>query len=426
MASLFRHRDFVLLWGGQSVSELGSSVTYVALPLVAVVVLHASPFSVGLLTAASSVAWLIVGLPAGVWVDRLPSRPLLIGTDVGRAVLTATVPVAWLLHALTMTQLVLVAFAVGTLSVLFDIGYPTYLPSVVTRQRLVEGNGVLAASESAANVVGPGVGGLLVQLVGAPVALLADAASFLVSAVSLAGIRVSGAPPGQRPARQRLTREIRDGLRYVRTHPLARSVAVAGALGNFVLGGYQAVIFVFLAGQVGLSPALIGALLALSSAGGLLGALAAAPLARRVGDARVMWAAPAVMATFGLLVPLTGRGAAAGWYVAGGLPLSMGIAAFNVCVRSAMQISAPDTMLGRVTATARLLSRGAMPIGALGAGALAGALTPRVTLVILMALLVLVPVWLLLSPVGRVRDVARLAPPTPGRTEPVVDGASTG
>src|SRR6266536_1166999 len=352
MSSLFRHRDFVLLWAGQSVSELGSSVTYLAFPLVAVVALH----------------------------------------------------------ALTVGQLVAVAFAVGLLSVLFDVGYPAYLPSVIARERLVEGNSALAASESAANIVGPGLGGTLVQVVGAPVALLADAASFVVSAASLAIMRASGAPPEQRPARQRLTREIGAGLRYVWSHPLARSVAVTGTLANFVLGGYQAVIVVFLARQVGLTPALIGVLFTLSAAGGLVGSLAAAPLAKRVGNARVMWGAPAVMAVCGLLIPLTSKGPGVACYVAGGLPLSLGIAAFNVCVRAAMQTAAPDAMKGRVTATVRLFSRSAMPAGALGAGALASLLTPRATLAILMGLLTVTPAWLLLSPIGRVRDVAELAP----------------
>lgn len=411
MTRLFRERDFVLLWAGQSVSGLGSAVTYVALPLVAVVVLHASTFGVSVVTAASSVAWLIVGLPAGVWVDRLPRRSLLITADLGRAVLMATIPVAWLVHALTLAQVVLVAFAVGLLTVLFDVGCQVYLPPVVGRQRLVEGNAALAASESAANIVGPSLGGVLVQLIGAPVAILADAISFVVSAVSLTGIRATGTPAGRRPARQRLTQEIGAGLRYVLSHPLARTVAIARTLGNLVLGGYQAVIFVFLARQVGLSAALIGVLLALSSVGGLLGALAASPLTKRVGNARVMWAAPTVMAAFGLLIPLTGTGTALAWYLAGALPLSLGLAAFNVSVRSAMQIAAPEAMLGKVTATFRLLGRATVPAGALGAGTLAGAITPRATLVILMVLLALVPAWLLISPLGRVREVAQLAPP---------------
>ena len=410
MPGLLRHRDFALLWAGQSVSELGSAVTYVAFPLVAVVVLHASAFEVGLVAAASSVAWLMIALPAGVWLDRLPRRPVLIGTDVGRAALMAAVPIAWSLHVLSVGLLVSVAFAVGLLSVIFDVGYPAYLPSVVDRERLVEGNGMLAASESAANIAGPSLGGVLVQLAGAPVALLADAASLLVSAGSLAAMRATEPPRADRPAQQRLTREIGAGLRYVWSHPLARSVAVSGVLANFVLGGYDAVIFVFLIRQVGLSPALIGVLFALSGVGGLLGALAAVPLARRVGDARVMWGGSALMAAGGLLIPFTARGLGVAWYVGGALALSLGISAFNVCVRSAMQVAAPEAMLGRVTASVRLFSRSAMPAGALGAGALAGLISPRATVATLMVLLVLAPAWLLLSPIGRVRDVAQLAP----------------
>jgi MFS family permease len=417
MPSLFRYRDFVLLWSGQTVSELGSAVTFIAFPLVAVVLLHASAFEVSLLTAATSMAWLLIGLPAGVWVDRLPRRLVLIGTDLGRALLLVTVPLAWSLHALTIGYLVGVAFAVGLLSVLFDVCYPAYLPSVVTRQRLVEGNSALAASESAANVVGPSLGGTLVQVIGAPVALLADAASFAASAASLAAIRANAPPPEQQPARQPFIHEIGAGLRYVRTHPLARSVAVTGTLANFVLGGYQAVIVVFLARQVGLAPALIGVLFTLAAAGGLVGSLAAAPLARRVGTARVMCGAPAVMAACGLLIPLTSTGTGVAWYLAGALPLSLGIAAFNVCVRTAMQTAAPDAMLGRVTATVRLFSRSAMPAGALGAGVLASLLTPRAALAILMGLLALTPAWLLLSPIARVRDVAQLAP-TPATPDP--------
>jgi MFS family permease len=411
VSSLFRHRDFVLLWSGQSVSELGSAVTIVAFPLVAVGALHASTFEVGLLTAATSIAWLMIGLPAGVWVDRLPRRPVLIGADLARALLMATVPLAWAVHVLTIGPLVVVAFTVGLLSVLFDVAYPAYLPSLITRDRLVEGNSALATSESAANVAGPSLGGTLVQLVGAPVALLADAASFAVSAASLAAIRSTETLPEQRSVRQPLGREIAAGLRYVRTHPLARSVAVTGTLANFVLGGYQAVIVVFLARQVGLAPALIGILFTLTGAGGMLGSLIAAPLARRVGNARVMCGAPIVMTVCGLLIPLTSKGTGVAWYIVGAPALSLGIAAFNVCVRAAMQTAAPDAMLGRVTASVRLFSRGAMPAGALGAGAVATLLTPRATLAILMGILAITPAWLLHSPIGRVRDVAELASP---------------
>ena len=411
MRGVFANRDFVLLWSGQSVSELGSSVTVVALPLGAVAALHASTCQVSLLTVATWAAWLLIGLPAGVWVDRLPRRPVLVGTDLGRAALLATIPLAAAVHALTMAQLVTVAFAVGLLSVLFDVGYPAYLPSVIATDRLVAGNSALAASESAANVIGPSVGGALVQALGAPVALLADAASFAVSAVSLAGLRAGGRPPQPPPAGRSLGREIGAGLRYVRAHPLARSVLGAGVLANFVLAGYQAVIVVFLARQVGLRPAVIGVLFTLSAVGGLAGSLVAAPLAGRVGNARVMCGGSVLTAACGLLIPLTSEGTGIVWYLAGALPLSLGLAAFNVCTRAAMQAAAPDAMRGRVTASVRLFSRGVMPLGALAAGALAQVLTPRAALAVFFVLLIGTPVWLLASPVGRVRDVAELAPP---------------
>jgi MFS family permease len=415
VAGLFRLRGFVLLWAGQTVSELGSAVGFVAFPLVAVIVLHASDFEVGVVAAAGPAAWLLIGLPAGAWVDRLPRRALLVGCDLGRAVVMAAVPVAWAMHLLTVGLLVAVALGVGLLSVLFDVAYPAYLPSVVGTGRLIEANSVLAASDSGSNVVGPGLGGALVGVVGAPVTLVADAVSFLLSAGSLAAIRDAEARPATRPSGQRLGQEIRAGLRYAWSHPLIRSVAVTGTLANLVVGGYNAVIVLFLARQLALAPGLIGVLFSLAGVGGVLGALVAAPLARWLGDARVMWGSLIVSAAGGLLLPLTAAGGRLAWYVVGTLPLIMGISAFIVCVRAAVQVAAPEAMRGRVTATIRLFGRGATPLGALAAGALAGAFTPRTALTILMAFLVLAPVWLLLTPIARVRDVAQLAPapPTP-------------
>ncbi len=404
MIGLLRDRDFALLWAGQSVSQLGTAVTYLAFPLVAVVALDASAFQVSLVAAASTAAWLVVGLPAGAWVDRAPGRPLLIGADLGRAVLIAAVPAAWALDVLTLGYLALVAFAVGVLTVIFDVGYPAFLPSVVSRERLVDGNGALAASESAATIAGPGLGGLLVQAAGAPFALLADALSFLVSAAGLAAMRTRTPPRPRRPARRRLSQEIIVGLRHVRSHTLVRTIAVTSALANFVFGGYEAVLLVFLARQVGLSPALIGGLLALSSTGGLLGAVVAAPLSRWAGDARVLSGAALAMAAAGLVIPLTGKGGNLLWYVAGAFVLTLGAAVFNVCARAAIQVATPEAVLGRVSASVRLLGRVTMPLGAVAAGTVAGVSTPRTALVIFMVLLAVVPAWLLVSPLGRQVD----------------------
>ncbi|GII25832.1 MFS transporter [Planosporangium mesophilum] len=406
---LWRDRDFALLWTGQTVSEFGSMVTLIALPLVAVVGLRATPFEVGLVTAASSVAWLVVGLPAGVWVDRVRRRPLMIWADLGRAVALATVPAAWALDALTVGQLIGVAAITGLLTVLFDVAYPVYLPAVVGRDRLIEANGKLQASASVAGIGGPGLGGLLVQLAGAPFALLADAVSFVFSALTVVGVRAVE-EVAHRSDRTSLRADLSDGLRYVLRHPFPRTLALAGATANFVFGGYEAVSFVFLAREVGLAGGLIGLLFGVGTAGGLVGALLANRLAGRFGDARVVTLAPAVSVVGGLLVPLTGRGAGLAWYLAGSLLVNASITVFNVCMRSAVQISTPPRLLGRTVASIRLFSRGALPLGAVTAGVLASVLAARTTVAVLMALLVVTPVLLRLSPLGRVRRTEQLAP----------------
>jgi MFS family permease len=191
---LLRHRDVRLLLAGQAVSELGSQVGSIALPLVAVLGLRASPLQVGVLTAAGTVSFAVLALPAGVWVDRLPRRPVLVGADLVRGVALLTVPVAAALHRLTLVQLAVVALAGGVARVLFDVAYPSYLPTLVDRERLVQGNAYLESSRSATQLTGPGLGGWLVQLAGAPAAVVADAVSFLASAGCLLGS--SGRPPG--------------------------------------------------------------------------------------------------------------------------------------------------------------------------------------------------------------------------------------
>lgn len=421
-ASLFRQRDFTLLFVGGTVSAAGSAVTTLALPLVALTVLGASPFEVGLLTAMDQIGWLLIGLVAGVWVDRVRRRPVMIGADLARALVLASVPVAWALDALTIGQLVGVALLLGLLTVVFDVASPAFLPVIVARERLVEGNGHLYAGNLSAYIAGPGLGGLLVQVLGAPVALLADAVSYLLSAASIGAIRATEPQPagearpvgeprpvGEARKRPNLWRDLAVGLRHVRTHAVPRAVITAVPVANFVFGGYSAVVVVFLYRQVGLSAAVIGTLMACSGAGGVLGAVVAGRLAGRLGDARLIWLAPAVTAACGLLIPLTSPGAGLIWFAVGAFGLDVGIVCFNVCVISAIQSVTPAGLMGRVTASIRLFTRTALPLGALAGGALAGIVSPRVTLVVLLTLLAVVPVRLRLSAVGRVRDTAELA-----------------
>jgi MFS family permease len=405
--SLVRDRDFVLLWTGQAISEFGSAITALALPLIAVVTLGASAFEVSLVAAATSVAWLVVGLPAGAWVDRVRRRSVLIAADVGRALALATVPVAWAMDRLTIAQLIAVAAVTGTLTVLFMAAEPVFVATVVERDRLVDANGKLMATTSVALIGGPGLGGALVQLAGAPVALLADAVSFLVSALCLARMRVVERVVA--PVGTSLRADVAAGLRYVFGDPFQRAMVVTGTISNFVLAGQGAVLVVFLVREVGVSGGLVGVLFTLGAVGALVGSLLASRLADRYGDAAVIRVVPLVVAGAGLLIPLTSRGPGLAWYVAGSVLMSGGIAVFNVCVRAAVQIGTPPELLGRAGTSMRLFSRGALPLGALTSGALATVLAARPTIAILMSVMLVVPVLLRRSPLGRVRRISDLA-----------------
>lgn len=408
MASVLRQRDFRLLWSAQTISELGSAVTLVAFPLVAIGALHASNFAVGVLTASASAAWLLVGLPAGVWVDRWPRRPVMVAADLGRAVLMASVPLAWALGVLTIAQLVVVALLSGVLTVFFNVADTAFLPAVLEADRLADGNGLLQASFATAGIAGPGLGGGLVQLFGAPVAVLADVASFVVSGLCVLRIRAREPRPEAPAPERRLSREVAEGVRYVLGYPLTRIVVSTVTLTNFLFGGFDAVKFVFLIRQLGVRPAVVGLLFATAGVGGLAGSLGAAAVARRLGDARLLWLSLAVEAVGGLLIPLTTRGWGLAWFVAAMVTMTVCVAMFNVCAITALQSATPVALLGRTVASTRMFTRGALTLGGLAGGALATVVSPRSALAILMALAVVVPVRLRLSAVGRVRRLVEL------------------
>jgi predicted MFS family arabinose efflux permease len=370
-AGLLRHRDLRLLLAGQAVSELGSQIGSIALPLVAVLGLGASPLQVGVLTAAGTISFAVLALPAGVWVDRLPRRPLLIGADLVRGAALLTVPVAAALHRLTLTQLAVVALAVGMARVLFDVAYPSYLPTLVDRAELVRGNAYLESSRSATQLTGPGLGGWLVQLVGAPMAVLADAVSFLASAGCLVAIKASEPRPAW-SGRRELRRELAEGLRFVLGRPALRAITVCTALTNLLWAAAGTVQLLFLVHQVGLAPATIGLLVSAGAAGGLLAALAATRVAGWAGDAsRLIWLPVTMTAPFALCTPLT----APGWRVAlfpiGVAVTSFGQALYNIGQISFRQALCPPELLGRMNASIRFLVFGALPLGGL-LGGLAG------------------------------------------------------
>ena len=401
---LAHHRDFRLLWAGQSISDVGTAVSTIVLPLIAVVYLHASTFAIGALAAAQWVPWLLIGLPAGVWVDRSRCRPLMIGCDLLRAALIASVPVAAALDRLGMPQLFVVAGLTGFVTVVFQVAYLSYVPILLDRDDLTEGNAKLQGSSAVAQVVGPGVGGLLVQAFRAPFALVVDAASYLVSALAILAIRVR--EPEREPVEHRnLRREIAEGLRYVAADPFLRVLTIAPAVANFFFVGFEAINVVFLVREVHVAPATVGLLVGLVSLGSVVGAAIARSVGRWIGTARAVWLATLVTAPFGLLIPLTTRGAGLAFYVVGNVVLLVGILIYNVTVSSFRQAYCPPEILGRVIATMRFVLFGTIPLGALAGGTLGSLLGPRDAVWVLLAGNVVPSLILLASPLRSLRDL---------------------
>ncbi|MEU8759667.1 MFS transporter [Streptomyces sp. NPDC048659] len=406
------HRNFRLLLVGETTSKLGISVTSVLLPLVAVTTLHASPFMMGVLTAAPWLPWLVLGLPAGAWVDRLAPRPVMLVCNAVSAAVFVSVPVTWWLGALTMGHLLAAALIEGAASVFFSTAYSSYLPLLVPRGELMGRNAQLQAGDQAARVAGPGLGGLIAQTAGGVPGLLLNAATFLVSSLCLMAIR--GAAPRPAPAPRRpLAREIADGLRFVTGDPWVRAVTGFGAAVNLAMAGFQAVQIVFLVRTLGVGSDTLGWLVSCGGLGGVLGGLAAGRLARRLGSARALLVVQFTAAPFGLLAPFAGPGPRLGFFVAGTVVMFAGVVACNVVIVSFRQAYCPPELLGRVTATTLFLNYGTIPLGALLGGSLASLLGARTTLWAVTAALIAAGGFLLVGPLRGLRDLPG-APATEG------------
>ena len=440
---LLRQRTFRLLWTGETISQLGNAMAVVGVPLVAVVVLHASTFAVGVLTAAAWLPWLVIGLPAGAWVDRWPARRVMIVCDVISAALYASVPITAWAGVLTTGLLVAVQLAGGAASVLFMTAYQVYLPSIVAPAELIEGNTKMQGSASAAVFAGPSLAGLVAQLLGAVTALLGNAVSFLVSAACLLGARARPPRPaaGARPAAPRRTavrspavpqatvlpttvlpttgrpttlrREIADGLMFVLRDPFLRQLSTFWAAANLALTGYAALLVVFLVRVIGLTPGSVGLLTAIPGLGGILGALLTRRITARYGTARGLLLSTLGTVPFCLLIPLTGPGPRLAFYVAGSLVACTGIAVGNIVIAAFRQSYSPPGMCGRVTATMRFLIFGTSPLGALLGGSLGTWLGVRPALWVLLGGVTLSGT-LLLTPSLRGRRDLPARPPAVG------------
>uniref|UniRef100_A0AAU2JMZ9 MFS transporter n=1 Tax=Streptomyces sp. NBC_00049 TaxID=2903617 RepID=A0AAU2JMZ9_9ACTN len=364
--SPWRDRDFRALFGAATLNQLGTNAGYVAVPLLALTALDATPGQIGTLAALSTLAFLLIGLPAGAWVDRLPARGVLIAADLARATLFASLPLAWWLDLLTLAQLYAVVLLNGCATVFSDVGSQSVLPRLIGRGGLVRANSALVTLMAAANIAGRGAGGALVAAVTAPFALAFSSAAYLASALRLTRIRPAPAAPV--PHRTPLPAQIREGVQHVLGHPELRALALAASLnnlGNSIINTMLPVVFVR---ELGLSPAALGLFWATGGVGLLLGARLSRPLAARVGYGRalVLSLTPA-----GLLVPLIGPGAwlwpaGAGWLLA-----MMTIGSHNVLGVSLRQHLTPDPLLGRMNATFRFMLTGSLALGAAASGLLA-------------------------------------------------------
>ncbi|WP_053718826.1 MFS transporter [Saccharothrix sp. NRRL B-16348] len=400
--SLWSHRDFRLLWAGDTISQFGSAIGRTVLPLLAVGALAATPFEMGVLSAASTAAFLLIGLPAGVWVDRLRRRPVMLVADFTRVALLLSVPLAWWLDVLTLPHLVVVALLVGAATVMFDIAYQSYLPALVGREQLVEGNSKLEASRAVAEVSGPAVAGGVAQAVGVAVGVLGTAVGYLASALFLLRIRTEEPPP-RKPDKPGLAHEIAEGLRFVFGNRSLRAIVGCTGTANFFGGMAAAVLVLFMVRGLGLSDGVVGLVLSAAGVGGVLGALTVNRWNTRFGQTTVIWLSGLVTWPLGLLVPLGAADWRMGFLIVGEAAIAYGATVYNIAQVSYRQSICPDHLLGRMNASIRFVVWGSMPIGGLLGGVLGGGIGVTATLWVAMTGQALSVLWVVLSPL-RSRD----------------------
>jgi MFS family permease len=405
-ASLWRHRDFRQLWTAESISQVGTQITYLAMPVLAVTILHATPFQMGVLTALETIAFLVIGLPAGAWVDRWRRKRVLVVNDLVRAVALASLPLAWYLDVLTLPQLFVVATVAGTATVFFDVAWQSYLPTLVGTEQVVDGNGKLMASQEVARVAGPGITGVLLRFLGAPLLIAVDAVSFLLSALFIGRIRHVDTVP-DRSTRRPLRVEIAEGLGFVVRHPLLRRIVACTGTANLFNTMSGTLLVLFALRTLGLSESALGFVLSAGAAGGILGALTGARFARWVGEGRAIPLSALLLLPFAALTPLAALAAPSLLLVVGMLGYGWAVVAYNITQVSFRQRLCPPHLLGRMNASVRFIVYGTQPLGALLGGVLGTWLGVLPTLWIAAAGQALSAVWVVASPLMGMRDLPR-------------------
>jgi MFS family permease len=421
----WRDRSFLAVWSASTISVFGSLITRTALPFAAILVLDAGPLEISAIRSAELIAALFVGLVAGAWVDRLRRRPIMIWADIGRALLLISIPVAYVAGLLGLAQLLIVAFAAAVLSTFFDVADNAYLPTVVSRERLVSANSALTATGSIAEFSSFGIGGFLIELFTAPIAIAIDALTFVVSALLLGTIRRKEPPPKPRASREPVLTEIRDGMRIVTRSPVLRALALSHGGTHILWGIFGTSYLLFAIHELQLGPAAIGVIAGLGGLGSLAGAALAPAFVRRIGIGRTILLGILGFTLGNALIPLAPSGAlllGAGFLIVQQLFGDAFATVYEITEVSLVQSSVDNRMLGRVNATIHTFTTLLTLAGAIGGGIIAEAWGLRAAFAIglLGAVLSLVVVWF--SPVRFIRD-APLATPTamPGDEMPLTE-----
>jgi MFS family permease len=411
--SVIHNRDFLRLWAAETISQFGSQVSLLALPLVAVALLEATPLEVALLGTIEFLPFILFSLPAGAWVDRLRRRPILIAGDLGRAAALITIPVVYMLGGLTIWQLYVVGFVTGTLTVFFDVAYQSYLPSLVERDQLVDGNGKLEISRTAAQTAGPAIGGGLIGVLTAPIAILVDAVSYGLSALFVFLIRRTEPQPDRHvdehgAPREGLRHEVSRGLRYVLGNPYLRGIAASTGTSNLFNNIATATLIVYAVRDLGLDAAQIGLVFGLGNLGALAGALSADRFRRWLGLGHAIVLSSFLTSPGLLLIALAPKAYPIPFLVASGVLIGFSAVVYNINQVSFRQAITPTAMQGRMNATMRFIVWGTIPVGSVVGGLIATTVTVSTAIWVgaLGSFLAVVP--LLISPVHTLREM-----PTP-------------
>ena len=402
-----RKRNFRLFWIGETTSQIGSSLSSVVLPLVGVRVLHAGTFAVALLTGAASLPWLLFGLPAGAWVDRFPKRMVMMICDLISLILFAGIAICAWLGVLTLAQLLTAALLAGLVSVFFKAAFQAYIPQLLQKDELVDGNAKLQASAAFATVSGPGIGGVVAQVLGMATGVMLNAASFAVSAVCLLAARPAVPDSMSSRPKRELGKEIRDGLSFLLRDPYLLPLAAFTSTLSLGISSTDSLMIIFYVRVLGVTPSVTGIILGLMGAGGLFGAVISARLVRRYGSARGMLICR-ILLTFALLFPLTTRGIglifSAGWFV-----VTAGIISGNVISLSFRQARCPARMLGRISASYYTMTYSSLALGAIFGGALGTLIGVRPALWVTCGIVASASVILFFSPIRRLTDLPQSA-----------------